>query len=394
MEVMTKLRIAVLFSTLIIVAIFGTIAILYARGFRLEQGTDSLTLSPKGLLVVNSEPTGAQIIIDDELKNATNNTVTLDPGAHKVVVKKEGFQEWAKDVVIVKEEVTVVNAFLLPTAPSLTAFTFSGAINPSVSDDISKIIYVVPAQSAADKKAGLWIVDTSNLPLGFSRDPRQITDGDLADAIIEWSPDAREILVTLKTSYYKLSTGSFTEFRNVAPLTVAAKDTLKLEWSQKRIEKTSAQLASLPDALKETLTKHTKHISFSLDEERILYTASGSATLPESIGKAYPGASTQTQTRTLKDGETYVYDIKEDRNFLVGNPGETLYWVPNSLNLIIPEKEKISVIDYDNTNRKTVYTGNYIFPHAYPSTTTGRLLILTNFGAETATPNLYWLSLK
>jgi len=391
---MTKVRILILLSTLGIVALFGTIAILYARGFRLEQGEDSITISPKGLLVVNSEPTGAQIIINSELKSATNNTVTLSPGEHTVTVRKDGFQEWSKQVIINQEEVTVVNAFLLPTAPSLTAFTFSGAVNPTVSDDLSKILYIVPESPSADKKAGIWVIDTANLPLGFSRDPRQITDRTFIDPAFEWSPDSREVLITEKTNTYRVSTTAMTAGSSLTPLTAIVRDTIRNEWVTERQERQAAQMATLHDEISMILQKNAKDINFSPDANRILYTASGSAIIPEGVANSLPGSSTQKQVRDIKDGYRYVYDIKEDRNFEVGQPKDLMYWIPNSLNLIVPEKDRISIVDYDSTNRKTVFTGNYVYPHAYPSTSTGRILFLTNFGAQTEAGNLYWLSLK
>ena len=74
---MVKVRILVLISTLLVVAAFGTVAIFYARGFRFEKKSATVTLSPKALLVVNSEPNGAQVFVDNNLETATNNTILM-----------------------------------------------------------------------------------------------------------------------------------------------------------------------------------------------------------------------------------------------------------------------------------------------------------------------------
>jgi len=92
-------------------------------------------------------------------------------------------------------------------------------------------------------------------------------------------------------------------------------------------------------------------------------------------------------------GVKYVYDIKEDRNFKVGEKDETFYWLSNSRNLLLPRLDRIIILDYDGTNRQGVFGAGYVFPHAYPTTSTGRVLILTNLGSQEAA-NLYWLSLK
>ena len=116
--------------------------------------------------------------------------------------------------------------------------------------------------------------------------------------------------------------------------------------------------------------------------------------IPTGIVKELPGASTQQQERTLKVGKTYVYDIKEDRNFAVGEKGEPVSWLPNSLNVLIPRKDGIIIKDYDGTNENRVFASNYVYPNAFPSTNSERILILTNLGADETAPNLYWLSLR
>lgn len=389
---MARLRVFVLLSTFVIVGLIGAIAILYARGYRVQPNEDNITLGPTGLLVANSDPTGAQVIVNDELKTATDNSISLPPGAYKVSIKKEGYLAWEKEITIEKEAVTQVDAFLVSSAPSLTALTFSGAINPRASEDFSKIAYVVPPDSDNLERAGLWIMETVNLPLGFNRDPRRITDGDLTKAVYEFSPDAREILLTTSNITSQLNISEFTPQAarvNIAPQA----QTIKNEWQEIKNTRLAAKLAPLPDEI-EAIIGAAKDILFSPDENRILYTATAEAAIPEGMVPKLPGSSTQPEERQLNPDKKYVYDIREDRNFAVGNPEEIIYWVSNSLNLVIPEDGKITIIDYDGTNRKTVFSGSYVYPVAYPSTNVNRLLLLTNFGASDSLTNLYWLSLK
>ena len=391
---MVKLRILILMSTILVVGAIAAVAILFARGFRLEKKQDNgaLQISAKGLLVVNSEPTGAQVFIDDTLQTATNNTITLDPGSHTVSVRKEGFVEWHKNLNIQKEIVNQVNAYLIPSAPSLTALSFSGVINPQVSPDFTKIVYAVPV-SKDETKGGLWMYETTNLPLGFGRDPQRITNADLSSFTWEWSPDARNILVASKSATYLLPVASYTESKQL--VNVSAQVTkIKTDWDTSKQEKTTAQLAKLDLEVRKVFQTSTKDITFSPDETKILYTATASATIPSGIVKELPGSSSQAQQRTLKAKNIYIYDIKEDRNFLIEDTGNPVYWVQNSLNVVIPDKQKIVVADYDGTNKVTVYSGNYIFPYAFPTTSTSKMVILTSFGATGTLPNLYWLSLK
>jgi len=326
---MARLRVLVLLSTFIIVGIFGVVAILYARGFRLQNNKDTIALGPTGLLVANSDPTGAQVFVEGELKTATDNSISLPPGTYNVTIKKEGFLGWEKDITIEKEAVTQVDAFLVSAAPSLTALTFSGAINPTASEDFSKIAYVVPTAADNIERAGLWIMETVNLPLGFNRDPRRITDGDLTGATYEFSPDAREILLTTSSGTYLLNVSEFTP--QTARINILAQvQTIKAEWQEIRTTRLAAKIAPLPDEIESVFAKSTSGILFSPDENRILFTATAQAQIPEDKVPKLPGSSTQPQERQLTQGKKYVYDIREDRNFAVGNSEEIVYWVSNS----------------------------------------------------------------
>jgi hypothetical protein len=391
---MVKLRMLILLSTVLIVGTIAGIAILFARGFRLEKKQDGSTIqiAAKGLLVVNSEPTGAQVFIDDTLQTATNNTITLDPGSHAVSVRKEGFLEWHKTLEIQKEVVNQINAYLLPSAPSLTALSFSGVINPQVSPDFTKIVYAVPANKD-ETKGGLWMYETTNLPLGFGRDPQRITNADLSTFSWEWSPDARNVLVASKSATYLLPVATYTESKQLVNVSSQVQK-IKSDWKVSKNEKTVAQLAKLDLEVRKVFQTSTNNIVFSPDETKILYTATASATIPTGVVKELPGSSSQIQARTIKPHNSYIYDIKEDRNFLLDDTGNPVYWVQNSLNVVIPDKDKIVVADYDGTNKATVYSGNYQFPYAFPTTSTSKMVILTSFGATGTLPNLYWLSLK
>lgn len=392
---MAKVRLLVFLLTIFILATFGTAAIFFAKGYRINFGSEEKTIevSPTGLLVANSEPNGAQIFTNGQLKNATNSTIPLVPGEYDIEIKKEGFIPWKKHIIIKKEEVTQIDAFLIQSAPSLTPLTFSGIVNPRANDDFTKIAYAVPPEGDNGEKAGLWVLETVNLPLGFNRDPRRITDGDLTEAQWEWSPDGREIMLTTGTGVYLLNTNEYVPTIQRENITLFKQTTLS-EWEEIKIKQLTTKLDSLEKPISEIFNSHAININFSPDENRILYTASGSATIPENVVKQLPGSSTQVQDRNIKDGKTYIYDIKEDRNFTIAEPGELVYWLSNSLNLLSPLTDQLIIMDYDGTNRQTILSGNYQYPHAYPSSNPDRILILTNLGSSDSLPNLYWLSLK
>lgn len=403
---MTKIRVFLFLLTILVVGTIATFVGFYARGYRFD--IQEFRFAPNGILIVKSNPDGAQLFINGEFKTATNATVRLSPGTYDVAVRKEGYHAWEKRLVVEKEVVTEAEAQLFRVVPSLSAVTFSGVISPTPSRDQSKIAYVVPFDNANNgTKAGLWVMETADLPLGFSRDPRRVTDGDLTDATWEWSPDGREILLTTQVGVYLLDAGTFTP-QNQRVNVASRKDQILETWEEDEKQRLTGKVRSLPEPLKDLLLRESSAVVFSPDENRILYTASGSANLAPELIKPVPGASTQKQVRDIKPGNTYVYNIKEDRNFLIDTQGETLditggssvdserklSWFPSSNHLVYAEKDRIIVMDMDGTNRQEVYSGSYVSPSAFATLTVDRLLVLTNLGANSSLPNLYSLSIK
>ncbi len=404
---MTKLRVLIFLLTLIIVGVGGYFAMMYARGYRINPDDGKIT--PHGLLVVKSTPDGAQIFLDQELKSATDTTISLVPETYNLEIKKEGYKSWSKIVSIKKEEVTEVDASLFKSAPSLSALTFSSAINPVASRDMTKIAYVIMPVNKSDfsQKAGLWVIETINLPIGFSKEARRITDGDLSKAGWEWSPDGREILVTTPTATYLLNAGNFTPQGQRVNVS-ADKNEILRQWDLEEKKRIDSKLKNVPNDLTSILKTKASSFLFSPNEDRLVYIASGSATLPENLIKPLPGSSTQKEERRVEKGKVYVYDIKEDKNFLIndddsanlilgsnmdGTDAKKIMWCPNSGNLILSEKNKITVMDYDGTNKQVVFAGTFINPYVFTTVSDERLLILTDIGGDES-PNLYTLTIK
>lgn len=389
---MTKQRILILLSTFLVIGVFGYFAILLARGYRFNSKT--FKFNPNGILVIKSDPSGAQIFVDGDLKGATDSNISLAPGMYDVNIKKDGYIPWYKRLKIEKEIVTEANLSLFKSTPALVPVTFFGASLPASADDFSKIAFaVLPSKTQDPDKIGLWVMDTSPLPLGFNRDPKRITDGDLTDATWYFSPTAREILLETSTGMFLLDTGSFTP-QNQRINIVSKVSSITVSWEKEKKTKLEAQTRNLPLRLQEILSKGTYAFTFSPDENKIVFTASSSATLEENLIPQLPGSSTQKQNRNIKIDHTYVYDIKEDRNFLVdeGTPRK-LFWLSNSRNLVLAEEGTITIMDYDGTNRQSVYSGSFISPFVYPFINSSKILVLTNLGSN-STPNLYSLNLK
>lgn len=402
---MSRSRLYIFLLTIVVVVVFGTLFSLYARGYRLNP--KNYKLDPNGLLVLKSQPDSAQIYLNGGLKTATDATIPLSPGIYDVTIRKEGFLEWKKRLTIQKEIVTEATANLFKTAPSLTAVTFESVENPTPSHDFTKIAYIVPGTTSNSETSGLWVIENLNLPLGFAREPKRITDGNLTGANFVWGNDDRQILLTTGSGTYLLDATIFTPQAQRTNVAGQVQDHL-LDWEALAEKQRNTQINKAPDEMQDILIRKTSALVFSPDEDMILYVASGEAKLESNLISQLPGVSTQKEDRNIKSGQTYVYDIKEDRNFLVDENSEDLQieggfsdgykrrlmWYPSSRNLVLAEDEKVIIMDYDGTNRQTVFSGGYNAPNAFPTLSLDRLLILTNFGATSTPANLYSLTIK
>jgi hypothetical protein len=252
---------------------------------------------------------------------------------------------------------------------------------------------------------------------------------------LTWSPDSKQIIaatvspLTYLPNYYLLDTGRLNE----SPIRITDIQTTMDEWNIIAKTKTVERLSVLKPLAATTLTPLMKILSFSPDETKILYEATASATILSILNPPLIGSDPTPENRDVKTGNIYVYDIKEDRNYLIGDvktlgfvkptptpaprtrtripiPTATpapeysdlsdyngplpVQWLPTSKHLIAVSKDKIEAMDYDATNRKTLYSGPFLNGFVVPWSNASKLLILTTLNSATSYPNLYAVNLR
>ncbi len=458
-------------SGIVFIAVGTYLAIQFGKGYRpSRQG-----VAGTGLLSANSFPPGAEVYIDGKLSTATDDTLNLPPADYEVELKKLGYLPWKKRLTVLEQLVTQTNAELFRAVPSLSPLTLSGAINAKPSPNGQKIAYAV-ASASAQAKNGLYIVDLteSNFPSSTAPQPKQIAKNvngfDFTQANLLWSPDSNQILTSFDQdtgSIFLLEANALNQIDELPDVSVRLSVILS-EWEEEIALRETKQFALLPEPMQAIATASATNVYFSPNEEKMLYTATASATIPEGIIPPLPASNTQTQERTLEAGTMYVYDLKEDRNFAIFNPApppstpspkpvensilqqtvnkhllllssyaktadsatisaltqenmgpfnrlqttgvlqtfanfESHYsslfvsqfqWYPNSNHLLIRENNRIDLIEYDNTNRLTLYAGPFSNEFAYPWPDGRKLIILTNLNAALSLPNLYTVDVK
>lgn len=389
---------------LLFLGIGTTIAVLYGKGYRIDfTGTKSI-LKGTGLLVATSAPDGAQVLVNDHLTTATNNTINLAPGTYKIRIFKDGYFPWEKTITVQEEVVSKAEALLFPTTPKLESITETGALSPVIDPSFTKVAYIVASQSA--RKNGIFVLDMGNRSLlALSSNANQIVDGtsvDFTHATLSWSPDGKQILATLpgttptakQTSYLLDATTLNSTPQDVTETLSAVTD----NWNKIATDKQTAQMNTLKPNLKAFAMQYMADLQWSPDETKFFYTASQSSELAQIITPKIIGSDSMQEDRILVKGNVYLYDMKEDKNFLIAKaeqlPNEKIMWFPDSKHLIVVHDKRVDIREYDNGNNTTVYAGPFVDSYAFPWPTGDNVVVLTDLGNSSILPNLYTISLK
>ncbi|MBI5614626.1 PEGA domain-containing protein [Candidatus Gottesmanbacteria bacterium] len=439
--IFTKIRPLLIQFALVCTIFFAAAGLIaYGRGYRIDINKKSLT--PTGLLVATSDPTGSELLVDNKLITATNATINLAPNWYAIKIIKEGYIPWEKQIRVQGEILARADATLFPSNPSLATITTTGVSHPSVSPDGTKLAFVVPngtnaSESARldEKRAGIYVLDLVDKPLSLlNRDARRIVSNEILDwsnALLTWSPNAKQLLVTAGQTLFQLDPDK----TNDTPRPIFNKDVLMSEWEELEKTKQKEKIGGLKESLLNVATASMNIISFSPDETKILYEASVSGTIPPIIKPSLIGSNPTKEDRVLVPKHLYVYDIKEDKNYPLGptsaftrtsnnqaflttkprtnepsfsvipsgvegssksfSSSYQLSWLPTSLHLVVATSKGIDIMEYDGTNRATVYAGPFLDGFVTPWATGMKLVILTNLNPTASSlPNLYSVNLR
>ncbi|MDO5561494.1 MAG: PEGA domain-containing protein [bacterium] len=425
-------------SALIILA--GTfIAVRWAKGdFRLDESNQAIS-KETGLLHATSIPQGAQVYINGNLTSATDDIIYLSPGEYEVRIQKDGYSPWQKTIKIEQSLVSQANAMLYPYSPSLTALTFTGASNISVSPDGQKLLYYNNNISTKNKN-GLYLLDLTN----SSKSPTQISDNDsdftLAEAQYIWSPDSSEILVFTPERTFLLKVNTMTNLQSSPDMTLQLK-TLLQSWEEDILAKEKQYLEKIPLAAMQTIIDNGTDFNLSPDTQKLLYIATGSATLADGLVPPLPASNSYPEQRTLKPGNIFLYDSYEDKNFNLGAaatssakllladintleltahnimPMQTLIsddeeetianfnryygdyrnqtwqWLADSTHLVGIQNGSVVIMNYDGSNPTVIYSGPLADSFVLPYPDGNKILILTSFNPDSPA-NVYAIELK
>lgn len=419
------------FVTFVIIIASSIAVIAYGRGYRLDFSRQAL--STTGLLAVTSDPTSAQVLVDGELTTVTNDTVNLSPDWYEVTVEKEGFQSWRKRVRVQGEVVTAADAYLFPTTPSLSVLSPNSVVRPVLSPDGTQLAFITPREDGINDatgvdRSGIWVLNVSTNLLAFTRDARQIMDSsilNLTTGNLVWSPDSSQLVVEVAhpitgvLNYYVLDATQTND--TVTP--VRDLDELAAEWDLLEETLETGATINLKQDILRVATSSAQILGFTEDETKMLYEATASTNIAKVIVPPLIGTNPTQEARDIIPGHIYVYDIKEDRNYHIGEKttfgftqfvpedGETpnsiirrlreseqprpLQWLPTNRHLIVSGTNTIDVLEYDGIQRHTIYSGPFENGYVFPWGNASKILILSNFNPSASSQStLYSVNLR
>ncbi len=362
--------------------------IAYARGYRLDLKNRSLT--SKGIISLTSNPKTAKIYLNNDFKGVTDTNLTLNPGIYQIEIKKEGYNNWKKQVVLKGELVVNIDATLFPINPSLSPITNLGIIKATPLDNSDKILIF--------SEEGIYLVEALRKPINLFPNLKVLVnknflpqDLDIEKSSVYISPDLKQALIDNYLISLEEENNDILNFK----ITDESKENLLLAWQKKQEKDIKKILETYPKEFQKIASESFKIISFSPNETKVLYQSLDNLELPIFIKPRLIGTNQTKESRQLKKHLIYVYDKKEDKNYLIGEfQLEQIQWYFNSKHLVINNKNKILITDYDNTNYQTIYSGPYE-KSFFHSLSDGNLLILANLNPEANKyPDLYVVGIR
>ncbi len=391
--------------TLVVIIVGATLAVFFAKGYRLS--TENGTITGTGILSVVSEPDQASVYLDGHLTTATDDNInSLVPKKYKVRIEKEGYVTWEKEVEVKEGLVTEIEASLYRSIPTVYPITYNGVSQALLSPDGQKFVYVVPngddpSSTSASKKSGVWILPMTSqgINLGRGNEPRQIAlsgNFDFSQAKFRWSPDSQQILVSFPSQHLLLESDRLND--SPRDVTALIEPTLK-SWDQSEKESDLARLQLIKDNAIRNTASSSAILKWAPDETKVLYKKDDKsdyqlADLANQETYTLPKAS---YYEWLPDSEHLIMVEGESQSSPSARPSPKpspgVEQVMNNSSVLTPTR--VSIIEIDGMNKSEMFYGSLDPNFVIPWPDSSRLIVIYSLPTATASkPNVYGINLK
>lgn len=368
-----------LISAIVIVLFFlllGYALLIYATGKRL---TSDGKLVGVGIVQVDTTPDDSKISINGEFKkNGDTNIENLEPGKYTLLVEKDHYHPWQKEIEVQEGKITPLKVTLFPLNPSLTAATFDGVSKPVVSPDGQKIAFGVVAKG----KEGIYILNLAERQFFFSPESlRQIADDSstytFSTSTFSWSRDSQSVLAEVKNNQTGIVEPILLDQSTINSNPQKSSQTaeaLKQTWAKQIADDKANKLEDL-GVEAQNLAKDAKELIFSKDNSAVIIVkADDSAIVYDTKPSPVPGVKPLTSELPV---------------------GKYQWFQNGTKHILALENNVISLLDTDGTNKTSIFTGDFDQNGVFTYPDGSRVVMTINLNARSnPLPNLYTIDLR
>jgi len=267
-----------LLSTIFIIG--GSFLIYYfSKGYRIDILKKDIKKT--GVIIVETEPSFANLYINSNSVGRTPRSRTLDIGTHKISVWKDRYREWNKNVEILKEKSTPIFPFLiLENLPKSTLWESKTTIEKYWINRNKN--YFLFLQKDSDTTYSLWHYRINTTLWNLNQNPIQILTLETNNIEIQMSPNGLLALLTideeLNKKTYLLELQKQTTLENLTPLEISDLNNYTITWAKDNrylILESSEDIISLDIVrnIRYLLTKKSPNQEYiwTTDEESFFY---------------------------------------------------------------------------------------------------------------------------
>lgn len=165
----------------------------YANGYRIDILKQEITQT--GVINIESNIYNAEIYLNGKLIGKTPKSTSLEVGNYDVIVKKDGYNNWEKNITIQEGKSSPITSFLVKQNPTFTTlWTSTGEIVKTWSNSADDHILFLTKES---EKYKLWRYNVNPALLDFSGNPLEIMALDNDNITILLSPNGLQALLTI-----------------------------------------------------------------------------------------------------------------------------------------------------------------------------------------------------
>lgn len=319
---MKKILFRTFLIVLFLVLVVGFIA--YSRGYRFS--VKDKTIVPTGILAVSSTPRPAKIYVNGAFKGVTDTNLTLPPGSYTVEVKKEAFTSYKRTLTLKGEIVETVDALLFPVNPSLSPLTNLGIVKVVGIDQTDKFLLFIE-NAETPERDGVYLFEAARGPISIFPPLKLLVlkdtlppSIDFSTVTVRFSPKYDQAILDVSdeggipTFSYLISLSEETQ----EPFDItSSRETLLKAWIREKQKQITKILETYPRVFASLVSQNARIIAFSPVETKVFYQARQDFELPLIIKPALIGSNQTKEDRFMKKNKLYVYDRKEDKNFLI-----------------------------------------------------------------------------